>query len=129
MPGPASRAGGHEGPPLRDHDHALHPAMAFDGAPEVIDPRRQGHDEFKALAGSQGNPLLQGSGLKAGIRHDLDAGLGKQGTLKPVCFPALIPHHQAHGLSGLHVNPSRREAKIVNDDPHFLILGGAGNQA
>ena len=53
------RGGGHAGPPLRNHDHPLHPAMAFDGTPEVIDPRRQGHNEFKALAGGKGNSVLE----------------------------------------------------------------------
>ncbi len=103
--------------------------MPFDGTPKVIHTRRQCQNEFKPLAGGQGNPVLECVGLPAGIRHDVDPGLGQQGTLKPVRFPALIPHHQAHGLSGLHVNPSRREAKIVNDDPHLLILGRTGNQA
>ena len=73
--------------------------------------------------------MIEGAGRLAGIRHDLDAGLSQQGTLKPVRFPALIPHHQVHGLSGLHVNPRRGEAKIVNDDPHLLILRRTGNQA
>ena len=100
--------------------------MPFDGTPKVIHTRRQCQHKFKPLAGGQGNPVLECVGLPAGIRHDVDPRVGKQGTLKPVRFPALIPHHQAHGLSCLHVNPSRRESKIVNDDLHFLILGGAG---
>ncbi len=102
--------------------------MPFDGTPKVIHTRRQCQHEFKPLAGGQGNPVLECVGLRTGIRHDLDPGVGKQGTLKPVGFPALIPHHQVHGLPCPHVNPSRRESKIVNDDRHFLILGGTGTK-
>ena len=76
-----------------DHDHALHSAVAFDGTSKVIDARRQCQIEFKALAGSQGHPLLERAGLRAGFWHDLDPGLSGKGSLKPVRFPALILHH------------------------------------
>ena len=92
----------------------------------MIDAGRQGQHEFKALARDQWHPLLEGADRFAGVRRDLDPRVGKQTTLKPVRFPALIPHHQAHGLPCLHVNPSRRESKIIDDDLHLLILGGAG---
>ncbi len=103
--------------------------MAFDGTSEVIHPGRRGEYEFKALAGGQRNPVIERLGLFACIRYDVNLGSSQQGTLKLVRFPALIPHHQAHGLPGLHVNPSRREPKIVHDDPHFLILGRTGREA
>ena len=123
-PGPESRPGG-----CLNHDHALHPAMTFDGTPKVIHARRQGQHKFEPLTGSQGNPLLKGAGLLAGIRHDLDSMLGNQGTLKLVGFPALIPHHEVHGLPCPQVDPSRREPKIVDDDGHVLVLGGTGAKA
>lgn len=103
--------------------------MAFDGAPEMIDAGREGQHEFKALAGGQGNTLFECVGLQAGIRHEVDAGPGKQGTVKPVEFPALIPHHEVHGLSRLHVHPGRRKSKIIDDDLHLLVPGGAGSEA
>ena len=106
-----------------NHDHAPHPAMPFDGTPEVIDARRQRQIEFEPLTGSQGYPLLEGVNLRAGIRHDLDPVLGQEGTLKAVRFPALIPHHEVYALPGRHVHPSRRQAKFVNDDAHLLVLG------
>ena len=90
-----------------DHDHALHAAMAFDGTPKMIDARRQRQIEFEPVAGSQGHPLLESVGLWAGFRHDLDPGLSRKGSLKPVCFPALVPHHEVQGLPCPHVNPSR----------------------
>lgn len=71
MPSPGSGPGGR-----MSHDHALHPAMAFDGAPEMIDAGRQGQHEFKVLAGGQGYPLLKGVNLPAGIGHDLDPVFG-----------------------------------------------------
>ena len=124
MPGPGS------GPGRRMyHDHALHPAMAFDGTPKVIDARREGQHEFKPLAGSQGNTLFECVGLPAGIRHEVDPGSGKQATVKTVEFPALIPHHQVHELPCLYVHPGRRESKIIDDDLHLLIPGGAGSEA
>ncbi len=64
--------------------------------------------------------------LLAGIRHNADQGPDKQRTVKSVKFPALIPHHQAHGLPGCDVNSGRRESKIVNDDLHLLIFGRTG---
>ena len=103
--------------------------MAFDGTPEVIHPGRQGQHEFKPLAGGQGHPLLEGVNLRAGLQHDLDPVLGQEGTLKAVRFPALIPHHQEHGLPGRHVHQSRRQAKFVNDDAHLLVLGGASPES
>ena len=103
--------------------------MAFDGTPKVIDACRERQHEFKALAGDQGHPLLRGAGRPAGIRHHLDPRVGKQGTLKAVCFPALIPHDEVHGLPGPHVNPSRRESKIIHDDGRLLVLGGAAREA
>lgn len=78
------------------------------------------------MARNQGDPLIERAVLFSGKGHDLHARLSKQGTLKPVRLPALIPHHQVHGLPGLYVNPIRRESKIVNDDVYFLILGGTG---
>ena len=81
--------------------------MAFDGTPKVIDARRQRQIEFEPLAGDQGHPLLQGPGRLAGLCDDLDPVLSQQGALKPVRFPALIPHHEVHGLPGLHVHPRR----------------------
>ena len=107
-----------------DHDHALHAAVAFDGTSKVMDARRQRQHEFKMLAGSQGHPLPERVGLRAGFRHDLDPGLSGKGSLKPVCFPALIPHHEVQGLPCLHIDPRRREAKIVDDDGHVLIFEG-----
>ncbi len=98
--------------------------MAFNGTPKVIDARRQRQIEFEPLTGGQGHPLLEGAGLLAGIRHDLDSMLGDQGTLKLVGFPALIPHHEVHGLPCPQVDPSRREPKIVDDDGHVLKFGG-----
>ena len=103
--------------------------MPFDGAPKVIDARRECQHEFKALAGGQGNTLFECVNLLAGIRYDLDPGVVKQGTVKPVRFPALIPHHQAHGLPCLDVHLIRRKAKIIDDDLHLLIFGGAGSDA
>ena len=73
--------------------------------------------------------MLNRVGRLAGIRHDVDPGVSKQSTVKPMEFPALISHQQMHGLPGLHVHPSRRESKIVNDDLHLLILGGTGAEA
>jgi len=90
-----------------NHDHALHAAVAFDGAPEMIDAGRQRQIKFKALAWGQGHPLLEGASRLTGIPHDLNARAGKQATLKPVRFPALVPHHEAQGLPRLHVHPSR----------------------
>lgn len=103
--------------------------MAFDGTPKVMDARRQRQVEFEPLAGSQGYPLLESAGPRAGFRHDPDPGLSGKGRLKPVRFPALVPHHEAHGLPCPHVHPSRRESKIVNDDGHVLIFGGTGSEA
>ena len=71
MPSPGSGPGGR-----MSHDHALHPAMPFDGTPEVIDPRRKCQHEFKVLAGGQGYPLLKGVNLRAGIGPDLDPVFG-----------------------------------------------------
>ncbi len=81
--------------------------MAFDGTPKVIDARRQRQIEFEPLAGSQRYPLLERMSLRAGFRRDPDLGLSRKGTLKPVRFAALIPHHEVHRLPCLHVNPSR----------------------
>lgn len=111
------------------HDHTLHAAVAFDGAPEMIDAGRQCQHEFKALAGDEGHPLLERAGRLAGIRHDFDPVLSQEGTLKPVRFPALVPHHQEHGLPCRHVHLSRRQAKFVNDDGHLLILGGTSRES
>ena len=112
-----------------DYDHALHAAVAFDGTSKVIDARRQCQIECKTLAGSQGYPLLERVGLRAGFRHDLDPGLSGKGSLKPVRFPALVPHHEVQGLPCLHIDPRRREAKIVDDDGHVLMFGGTGREA
>ena len=90
-----------------DHDHALHAAMAFDGTPKVIDARRQRQVEFEPLTGDQRYPLLWRAGLRASFRHNLDPGLSRKGSLKPVCFPALVPHHEAQGLPCLHIDPRR----------------------
>ncbi len=103
--------------------------MAFDGTSKVIDTQRQRQIEFESLAGSQGHPLFEGIGLWAGFRRDLAPGLSRKGSLKPVCFPALISYDDMYRLPRLHVHPSRREAKIIDDDLHVLILGGAGSQA
>ncbi len=100
--------------------------MTFDGTPIVIHTRRQGQHKFEPLTGSQGNPLLEGAGLFAGIRHDLDSRFGRKGTLKPMRFPALIPHHEVHGLPCPQVDPRRREPKIVDDNGHVLVLGRTG---
>ena len=81
--------------------------MTFDGTPKVIHTRRQGQHKFEPLTGSEGHPLLEGAGLLPGIRHDLDSRLGRKGTLKPMRFPALIPHHEVHGLPCPQVDPSR----------------------
>ena len=103
--------------------------MTLDGTSKVIHTGRQGQHKFKPLTGGQGHPLLEGAGLLAGIQHHLDSMLSNQGTLKLVGFPALIPHHEVHGLPGPQVDPSRREPKIVNNDTHFLILGRTGAKA
>ncbi len=103
--------------------------MPFDGTPEVIHPGRQSQHEFEPLAGGQGHPLLKGVNLPAGIRHDLDPVLGQEGTLKPVRFPALVPHDEAHGLPCRHVHLSRRHAKFVNDDAHLLVLRGTSRES
>ena len=102
--------------------------MPFDGTPKVIDACRECQREFKVLARSQGNPRLGGAGRLAGIRRDFDAGAGNQVTLKPVRFPALIPHDQVQGLPGRHVNPRWRESKIVHNDLHFLMFGGTSRE-
>ena len=111
------------------HDRTLHAAMAFDGTSKVIDAWRESQHEFKALAGSQGYPLLDRTSLWAGLRHDLDSGLIRKSSLKPVRFPTLIPHQQAHGLPGPHVHPSRCESKIFNDDGHVLVFGGTSHES
>ena len=100
--------------------------MSFNGTPKVIDACWKCQCEFKPLAWGQGNPLLWGTGRLAGIRYNIDPRVSKQGTLKAVRFPALIPHHQVQGLPGRHVNPSWRESKIVHDDLYFLIFEGTG---
>lgn len=115
--------------PLRNHNCALHAAVAFDGTSKVIDARRQLQIEFESLTGSQGRPLPEKAGLRAGFRHDLDPGLSGKGSLKPVCFPALVPHHEAQGLPCLHIDPRRCESKIVDDDGYILIFGGTGPKA
>ena len=102
--------------------------MAFDGTSKVIDPRRQRQHEFETLAGSQEYPLLWEAGLWACFRHDLELDLTRKGSLKPVCFPALVPHYEVQGLPCLHIDPLRREAKIVDDDGHVLIFGGTGRE-
>ncbi len=122
-------ASGHAGQALRNHDHALHAAVAFDGTSKVIDARRQRQVEFEPLAGSQGHPLLERAGLRTGFRHDLDTGLSGKGSLKPVCFPALISHHKVQRLPCLHIDPRRCESKIVDDDGYVLIFGGTGSKA
>ena len=99
---PESRPGGY-----LNHDHASHAAVAFDGTSKMMDARWQRQIEFEPLAGSQGYPLLERVSLRAGFRRDQDLGLSRKGTLKPVRFAALIPHHEVHGLPCLHVNPSR----------------------
>ena len=81
--------------------------MAFDGASKVIDARRESQHEFKPLTGSQGYPLLERAGLRTGFRIDLDPGMSRKGSLKPVRFPALIPHHEVQGLPCLQIHPSR----------------------
>jgi len=103
--------------------------MPFDRTPEVIHPGRRGEYKFKALAGGQRNPVIERLGLFTCIRYDVNLGSSQQGTLKPVSFPALIPHDEVHGLPGLHVNPRRRQVKIIHDDGHFLILGRTGREA
>ena len=95
----------------------------------MIHPLRQRQNESKVLAGGQRKSLLERLGPLAGIRRKLNVKSGKRDTLKPVKFPALIPHHQVHGLPGPYVNSIRRESEIVNDDPHLLILGGTGAEA
>ncbi len=100
-PGPGSRLSGR-----LDHDCTLHAAMAFDGTSKVIDARRERQVEFESLTGGQGSPLLERVGLSAGFRCNLDPGLSGKGTLKPVCFPALVPHHEVQGLPCLHIDPS-----------------------
>ncbi len=97
--------------------------MPFDRTPKVIHARRYDQKELKALSRGEGKAVFKRIGLPAVIRHDGDPRQGQQGTLKPMKFSALIPHHQVHGLPSLQVNPNRRKAKIVNNDLYLLIPG------